>query len=462
MPSHITTINPKNGSLLKTYPHMSDGEVRHVLDESRRAGASWRQLAVDTRLGLVAALAERLIAQAPRLGRLATEEMGKPLAQAIKEVEKCAVACRYYVEHAARFLADEPVATGAVKSYITYRPLGPVLCIMPWNFPYWQVIRFAVPALVAGNTVILKHAENVTGVALEIGGLLAHAGFPDGVFQVLRLEHKRLQDVIQDDLVQAVSLTGSDRAGRAVAAAAGASLKKVVLELGGSDPYIVLRDADIEHAASVCLDARLVNGGQSCVAAKRFIIEDAVYDRFVEAFVAKARTKTVGDPLAPTTDVGPLAKLGIRDDVARQVAASTAMGARILLGGATPEGAGCYYPVTVLDGVAAGMPAFDEEVFGPVAALVRAKDCETALALANRSRFGLGGAIFSADVQRAEELAAQRLDVGMVAINGMVQSDPRLPFGGVRQSGYGRELSWVGLREFVNVKTIVVNEPPRT
>lgn len=454
--ARITSIDPTSGAAFATYDYMTDTQLTAAVGASYDSFCAWRSQPLATRLERLSALATLLEAEKTRLGELATHEMGKPLAQAVKEVEKCALACRHYAQTAPAVLADEPIATEARRSYVAFEPLGPVLCIMPWNFPYWQVIRFAAPALAAGNSVLLKHADNTTGVALEIEHLFHRAGFPAGSLQAIRASHAQIAPMIAHPRVRAVTLTGSEQAGRIVAAAAGAHLKKSVLELGGSDPYLVLADADLDHAAEVSVAARLVNSGQSCVAAKRFIVEASVYDAFAEAFVAKARRKVVGEPMAKTSDVGPLAKASIRDGVRAQTAQSVAQGARVLLSTAVPEGDGFYHPIVVLGDVRPGMPCFDDEVFGPVAALIRAADADEAVALANRSRYGLGAAVFGRDLDRAEALARHRLEAGCVVVGGMVQSDPRLPFGGVKDSGYGRELGSFGLREFVNVKSVVV------
>ena len=455
----VVTQNPATGEDLRSYPAHSAAERQALLAASRAAQRAWAAVSAGERAAALSRLAAALRAASPALSALATDEMGKPLSQAEKEVEKCAAACAHYAAHAEDFLRDEPVNGSAVgvREAVAFRPLGTVLAIMPWNFPFWQVIRCAAPALAAGNAVILKHADNTTGSAYALAEAFAAAAIPAGLFQVLVADHDDLKGVITDDIVRAVSLTGSERAGAAVAALAGQYLKKTVLELGGSDAYVVLADADVESAAKICVEARLVNNGQSCVAAKRFIVEAPAYDRFRDAFVAAARAKVLGNPRAAGTDVGPLARKDLRDAVARQVDASVAKGARLILGGVRLPDRGYYYPVTVLDGVTPGMAAFDEEVFGPAAALVRAKDADDALNLANASRYGLGGAIFSRDSERAEQLARERLDAGFVVVNGAVASDPRLPFGGVKQSGYGRELSIFGLREFVNVKTVVTH-----
>lgn len=457
---YAVTRNPMTGGIVREYPEHNGAERRAILDASRTAQAHWARQSIAERASRLQRLGAALRERATPLAQLATTEMGKPLSQAIKEVEKCAAACDYYATHAASFLCDE-VVTGSpvgVREMVAFRPLGTVLAIMPWNFPFWQVIRCAAPALAAGNAVILKHADNTTGCALALERAFA-AAFPEKLFQVAIADHDALKTIITDDIVRAISLTGSERAGAAVAALAGQHLKKTVLELGGSDPYIVLADADVEAAAQICVDARLVNNGQSCVAAKRFIVDSAVYNDFREAFVAKCLAKKLGDPTHKDTDIGPLAKASIRDSVAKQVDATLAKGAQLILGGGHAEVPqdGYFYPVTVLDGVKPGMAAFDEEVFGPAAALICAKDEREALALANLSPYGLGGAIFSRDVERAEKLARDELDAGFVVVNGQVISDPRLPFGGIKLSGYGRELSVWGLREFVNVKTVVTN-----
>jgi succinate-semialdehyde dehydrogenase/glutarate-semialdehyde dehydrogenase len=455
MGKDFTTIEPATGHAGARWEYM-DGQLAQSLTSARRGFETWRATSVSERARLVRALGERLATAAPRLGALACREMGKPLAQAVKEVEKCAAACRYYGAHAEELLERLHVTTEAARSYVSLQPLGPILSIMPWNFPYWQVIRFGAPALTAGNAFIVKHADNTTGCAMALQEVFDASGFPAGVAQTVIAEHADVPAMIRSPEIAAVTLTGSERAGRAVASVAGDALKKQVLELGGSDAYLVLHDADVELAAATCVEARLVNSGQSCVAAKRFIVVDAVHDAFVEAFVEKAKTFRIGPPEAPETRVGPLAKASIRDEVARQVEQSLSRGAKAAHVGPRPQGGGFWYPVTVLTGVTPGMPAFDEEVFGPVAAIIRARDEDEAVALANRSRFGLGAAVFSRDVARAEQLAEARLEAGFCAVNTMVASDPRLPFGGVKASGYGRELGSFGLREFVNVKTVVV------
>jgi len=382
-----------------------------------------------------------------------TVEMGKPIRAAIEEAAKCATACRYYAINASRFLADEAVDVDGERSFVAYEPLGVVLAVMPWNFPFWQVFRCAAPALLAGNTVVLKHASNVPGCALAIEDVMRAAGAPEGTFTALLVSSAVVSRLIADPAIAAVSLTGSEAAGVAVAQAAGRALKKTVLELGGSDPFVVLADADLERTAAGAVAGRTVNNGQSCIAAKRFIVEDAIAQRFEAALIEGLRRLTVGDPLDRAVAIGPLARADLRADLHDQVERSVRAGARLALGGTIPSGRGFFYPPTVLTGVEPGMAAFDEETFGPLAAVTRARDARQAIELANRTRFGLGASLWTGDAARGEALAAG-IDAGAVFVNGIVKSDPRLPFGGVKRSGYGRELAWHGLREFVNVKTV--------
>jgi len=402
------------------------------------------------------AIAGRLRASAEEQAALMAREMGKPLAQGRAEIEKCAWTCDHYAEHAARYLAPEIVATDAKHSFIAFEPLGAILAVMPWNFPFWQVFRFAAPALMAGNTALLKHAGNVSGCALAIERLFRDAGFPEGAFQALLIGSGRVAAVIEHPLIKAVTLTGSTPAGQAVASKAGAALKKTVLELGGSDPYIILEDAELGPTVEACVTARLVNSGQSCVAAKRFIVVESIRRPFEERFVAAMRQRTMGDPFDPQVTLGPLARTDLRDGLHEQVRRSVEQGAKLLLGGEVPKGPGAFYPPTVLTDVRKGMVAYEEETFGPVAAIIPVRDEEQAIAAANDSQFGLGAAVFTADRQRGERIAATRLEAGCCFVNTYVRSDPRLPFGGVKHSGYGRELSAFGIREFVNVKTVYV------
>jgi succinate-semialdehyde dehydrogenase/glutarate-semialdehyde dehydrogenase len=384
------------------------------------------------------------------------EEMGKPLRDGRAEIDKCAWVCRYYADHGAGFLADQPVATDAAKSFVHFEPLGVVLAVMPWNFPFWQVFRFAAPALMAGNGALLKHASNVTGCALAIEEVLHQAGLPPALFRTLVIGSGRVEHVLEHPRVAAATLTGSTPAGRAVAAKAGSLLKKTVLELGGSDPYLVLEDADLEAAVATCVQSRLINGGQSCIAAKRFIVPRRILTRFEERMVEQMAGKKVGDPRVEGNDLGPLARRDLRDELHRQVTGSLERGARLLLGGRVPEGPGAYYPPTVLTDVGPGMPAYGEELFGPVAAILPVADEEEAIRVANDSVFGLGAAVFTTDRERGEEIATRRLEAGSCFVNALVKSDPRLPFGGIKESGYGRELSAFGIREFVNIKTVYV------
>jgi succinate-semialdehyde dehydrogenase / glutarate-semialdehyde dehydrogenase len=382
-----------------------------------------------------------------------TREMGKPIVQAEAEVEKCAGTCDYYADHAEAFLAEQPRETDASRSYVRFDPLGVILAVMPWNFPFWQVFRFAAPALMAGNASVLKHASNVPRCALQVEDVFRRAGFPEGLFRTVLADAAVVKHIIADPRIAAVTLTGSERAGIAVAEQAGRQLKKTVLELGGSDPFIVLADADVDAAATAATDARLVNSGQSCIAAKRFIVVEAVADRFLERFKAEMASRKMGDPTARETQVGPQARVDLRDALHEQVAESVKRGAHALLGAEVPAGKGAFYPPTLLSAVDRGMPAFDEETFGPVAAVTRAKDEADAIRLANDSPFGLGAALWTRDRARAERLAA-RIEAGAVFVNGIVKSDPRMPFGGIKRSGYGRELSEYGIREFVNIKPI--------
>src|SRR5216117_1407661 len=451
----VVSINPTTGETLETFAETTPAALERVLDEAVAAYQTWRRCSYAHRAKLVREAARLLRERKSQHARTMALEMGKPLPQGEAEAEKCAWVCDYYAEHAERFLAEEPRETDASKAFIRFDPIGPVLAIMPWNFPFWQVFRFAAPALMAGNAGLLKHAPNVTRCALEIEAIFREAGFPEGLFRSLILSDEALAQVMADPRVRAVTLTGSDRAGSQVAEQAGRHLKKKVLELGGSDPLIVLEDADLERAATTAAEARLINSGQSCIAAKRFIVVEPVVTPFLERFVAEMRSRRVGDPLDATTHVGPQARLDLRENLHRQVQESVERGAQAILGGKLPEGPGAFYPPTVLAAVDRGMPAFDEEVFGPVAAVIRVRDEAEAVRVANASRYRLGASVWTQDAARGERLACE-LEVGSVFVNGLVKSDPRLPFGGVKRSGYGRELSELGLREFVNVKTVWV------
>jgi succinate-semialdehyde dehydrogenase/glutarate-semialdehyde dehydrogenase len=454
----IATINPATGETVKTYDEMSEADVERCLAAAAAVHESYRLTSFAERAGWMRAAASILDTEQDQIAAMMTTEMGKTLAAAKQEVAKCATACRYYADHAEQFLADEPAdasGVGAADAYVSYQPLGPVLAIMPWNFPLWQAMRFAVPALMAGNVGLLKHASNVPQTALFMQDLFARAGFPAGTFQTLLIGSARVEAILRDRRVMAATLTGSGPAGSSVAAIAGSEIKKVVLELGGSDPFVVMPSADLPKAAEVAAFARLLNNGQSCIAAKRFIVHDAVYDEFERLFTAQMSAKTVGDPMKDGTDVGPLASEQQRDDVEHLVADAVAKGARALCGGAAPEGPGFYYPPTVLADVTPEMRVHAEEVFGPVATLYRVPDIDAAIELANSTEFGLGANAWTTDeAERARFI--RDLNAGMVFIDGNVTSYPQLPFGGVKSSGHGRELSVQGIREFCNIKSVWV------
>ena len=423
------------------------------MEKGRRAFFSWRNTSIAERRRLITSLAACLRKGQGSYGELITREMGKPVVQAETEVEKCARGCDYYAEHAEEALQDQNIPSDARKSYVRYDPLGVIFGIMPWNFPFWQVFRFAIPALMAGNVVILKHAPNVPGCALGVAQIFREAGFPKGVFQSLFLSNKNAARLIESGFVQGVSLTGSDRAGSEVAAVAGKSLVKTVLELGGSDPFIVFEDADIAKAASVGIRSRMLNAGQSCIAAKRFLVARKILPEFQRMLVKGVGELRIGDPMDRTTDIGPLAREDLLKNLVRQVNRSVADGARLVFGGGRPARRGFYYNPAVLTGVRPGIAAFEQEVFGPVVSLISFRKEDEAIALANQTAFGLGASLWTANLARAEALA-RKIEAGSVFINGMVKSDPRLPFGGIKRSGFGRELSTQGLHEFVNIKTV--------
>jgi succinate-semialdehyde dehydrogenase / glutarate-semialdehyde dehydrogenase len=450
----LETINPTNGERVREYKEASAGEVESAIANAHAAFEDWRRTPFAKRATHMRFAASLLRERQADLAHLMAIEMGKPLAQGRGEAEKCAWVCEYYAEASEGYLAREPVKTDASSSYVAFAPLGVVLAVMPWNFPLWQVFRFVAPGLMAGNAGLLKHSSNVCGSALAIEEILRDAGFPRGLFRTLLVSSGRVAGVIESPLVRAVTLTGSTPAGQAVAAKAGALLKKTVLELGGSDPYLVLEDADLELAAESCAASRLINSGQSCIAAKRFIVVEPVRRQFEEIFVERMRARKMGDPLESGVDLGPQARRDLRDELDQQVAKSVAQGARAILGGTPSEGPGAFYPPTVLTGVTKGMPAYDEELFGPVAAVISARNEADAVRIANDTTFGLGAAVFTEDVARGERLAAEQIEAGSCFVNSFVKSDPRLPFGGIKESGYGRELSSFGIREFVNVKTV--------
>jgi succinate-semialdehyde dehydrogenase/glutarate-semialdehyde dehydrogenase len=455
----IQSINPATEELIASYDPMTMQQVEEVLAEARQAFLEWRETSIDERAALVRKAGEHLRANQERYAMLATAEMGKPITQAEAEVEKSATGCDFYADNGAHFLADRAVDSPAHESYVSFQPLGVVLAVMPWNFPYWQAFRCAIPALMAGNTVVLKHASNVTGCARAIEEVFTAAGFPDGVFRTLVLESKDVDRVIEDPRIVAVALTGSDVTGSKVAAKAGALLKKTVLELGGSDPFIVLDDADVEGAVDFAVRSRFQNAGQSCIAAKRFLVVETIADRFEHLFKEAAEALVLGDPTDRNTKMGPLARADLREGLEQQCAATIEQGAKLVTGGKRLDRKGYYYAPTLLSDVTPEMPAFREETFGPLAAIIRVKDVDEAISLANDSPYGLGGNIWTRDVARAKELA-RRVESGTVSINGMVASHPRLPFGGVKRSGYGRELSSFGIREFTNIQAVWIEQGP--
>jgi succinate-semialdehyde dehydrogenase/glutarate-semialdehyde dehydrogenase len=451
----IESINPTTGTRLRHFEPLSDGEISRRLDLARRAFWSWRETPFSERAERMRRAGDLLEDEKKRWGELMTLEMGKPIGAAMAEAEKCAWVCRYYAEHADAFLADEPASTDASRSYARYEPLGAVLAVMPWNFPFWQVFRFAAPGLMAGNVGLLKHASNVPQCALAIEEIFHRSGFPEGVFQTLLIGSDRVAALIEDSRIAAVTLTGSEAAGVSVGRAAGAQIKKVVLELGGSDPFIVFPSANLEEAVSTAVRARTINNGQSCIAAKRFIFHRDIASDLERRFVEKMASLKVGDPMDPATEIGPLATPAIRNEVHEQVQRTVAAGARLALGGTPLERPGNFYAPTVLTDVPAESPAAQEEIFGPVASLFAAGSLDEAISIANRTRFGLAASVWT-NVEEERNRFVSEIEAGSVFVNGMVKSDPRLPFGGVKRSGVGRELSAHGIREFVNVKTVWV------
>ena len=449
----ISTTDPSTGTTLESFESFTAFRLEAALERARTAFHDWRSSSSDERATKLRAAAQILRRRKTELADIATREMGKPIVEAEAEIDKCAKACDFYAEHAPGFLADETVRSNATESYVAYRPLGPVLAVMPWNYPFWQVFRFAAPALMAGNVGVLKHASNVTRTSLEIERVLREAGFPEGTFASVIVPGKDVEKMIDDPRIAAVTLTGSEQTGISVAGAAGRNLKKTVLELGGSDAFIVLADADLDAAAKMAVKSRFQNSGQSCIAAKRFIVEDAVYEAFSERFTAETKKLVIGDPRERTTTMGPMARHDLRDTLAGLIEETVRRGGRLALGGHEAKRDGFYFEPTVVLDVTPGMPMFDEETFGPAAAIIRAKNADDAVKLANDSRYGLGGNLWTRDLDRAKTIAA-RLESGGVFINGMTASDPRLPFGGVKHSGYGRELSWFGIREFTNIQTV--------
>jgi len=456
MSNSLVSVNPFTGKEIGKYKPDTPTIIKHKLDTAHNAFEKWKHVSVRQRAAYLKMLADYLQKNKHRMAETATAEMGKPLVQSITEIEKSAVTLEYYASNAARFLEPEMVETEAQKSYVSFQPLGIVLAIMPWNFPYWQVFRAMGPILLGGNAMLLKHASNVTGCGIEIEKALVAAGMPEGLFQTLLLPSSETEPVIAHKLVNAITFTGSTSGGSKVAAVAATHLKKQVLELGGSDAYVILADADLKRAVEICVQSRLNNTGQSCISAKRFVVESKVINTFTTQMTEIMQQRKYGDPMNPSSQLGPMARADLRDQLHRQVMASVERGAKIMCGGFIPEDTGAFYPPTVLTNVKKGMPAYDEELFGPVASIIEARDEEEAIRIANDSIFGLGGAVFSRDIKKAEQIAEERIQAGSVFVNDFVRSDARLPFGGIKQSGYGRELSLYGLREFVNIKTIFI------
>ncbi|NRB06389.1 MAG: NAD-dependent succinate-semialdehyde dehydrogenase [Richelia sp.] len=452
----ISTINPATGELLKTFEPLKDAEIPAKLNLAQQAFETYRHTSFQERSQLLKSCTDILVQRKADFAKLMTIEMGKTYKSAIAEAEKCALVCRYYAEHGAEFLADVPAKTDASESFIRYQPLGIILAVMPWNFPFWQVFRFAAPALMAGNVALLKHASNVPQCALAIEDILQKAGFADGVFQTLLVDASQVAPLMADPRVQAATLTGSELAGASLAAASGTQIKKTVLELGGSDPFIVLPSADFESAAVTGTTARMLNNGQSCIAAKRFIVIDAIADKFEKLLLEKFKALQIGDPMVPETDIGPLATKKILEDLDQQVQKTIHIGAKLILGGKPiPNNPGNYYPPTLITDIPPEHPVAKEEFFGPVAMLFRVPNIDAAIKLANDTPFGLGASAWTTNPQEQQRLIND-IEAGAVFINGMVKSDPRMPFGGIKRSGYGRELSIQGIHEFVNVKTVWV------
>ncbi len=449
------SINPKDETVFQEHHLMSEREIDSVLESCYKEYSSWKHTSFSHRSQLLNKLAEELISNEEQYARMITDEMGKVIKESIAEIRKCVSVCKYYSESGEQFLTSQYIETEAGLSYIAYRPIGVVLGIMPWNFPFWQVFRYAVPTLMAGNTCLLKHAPNVCASAILIEKAFRNAGFPEDVFRSAIIDTDQTGLLIDDARIAAVTITGSTRAGKSVASRAGKALKKTVMELGGSDPYIILKDAHVEKAVDSCVTSRLINGGQSCIAAKRFIVEAPVYDDFVSLFKELMNSKHIGDPLTDV-DLGPMARKDLRDDLHTQVEKTVGMGANCILGGQILEGLGFYYPPTILVNVTKEMPAYNEELFGPVATIIKVLDETEAIQVANDTALGLGAAVFTEDLEKGRDIAENQLEAGCCFVNQFVSSDPRLPFGGIKDSGYGRELGPLGIREFVNAKTVLV------
>jgi len=452
----MRSINPATNETFAEYEIDSEKIVSQIIENAHKTWIKFKETPIKKRAEYLLKVATLLRNNKECYGKLITNEMGKPLNQSIAEIEKCAWVCEYYATNAEIFLAEEEIKTEATKSYVRFDPLGIILAIMPWNFPFWQVFRFAAPALMAGNVCLLKHASNVPGCSLLIQHIFELAGFPKFCFNSLLIPSTQVESIIKNPLVKAVTLTGSESAGKAVASAAGNSIKKTVLELGGSDPFIILEDADLEKAAKTAVTARLISNGQSCIAAKRFIVVEKVYDKFVDLFLQNMKNVKVGNPMDVDTELGPLVRKEALDEIELQVNKSVELGATILLGGKKIDGIGFFYEPTILTNVKKGMPVYNEEVFGPVAAVIKAKDEKEAIKIANDTNFGLGASLWTNDIEKAKLIAA-KINAGNVFINELVKSDPRLPFGGIGISGYGRELSHYGIKEFVNIKTVYIN-----
>jgi succinate-semialdehyde dehydrogenase/glutarate-semialdehyde dehydrogenase len=452
----LQSINPYSQKVIQSYNEHSQNDIDTIIPEANNAFKKWRLTNFGKRSKLLRNTASILKKNIEEYSKIMTMEMGKPVRESRAEIEKCAWICEYYAENGEKFLSPMKVKTDASKSYITFQPLGVILAVMPWNFPFWQVFRFAAPTLMAGNVGILKHSSNVSGCALAIEKIIRDAGFPKNAFRTLLINSKKVASVIENPVVKAVTLTGSTPAGKAVASKAGEMLKKTVLELGGSDPYIILEDADLQKAVNSCSFSRLLNAGQSCIAAKRFIVVESVLQEFQSLLIQNMQNVIMGDPFDESVNIGPMARIDLRDELHQQVVKSVKLGARLLLGGKIPPNKGAFYSPSILTDVKPGMPAFDEELFGPVAAIISAEDEKEAIQLANNSVFGLGAAVFTEDTSHGEKIASEKLEAGSCFVNDFVKSDPRLPFGGVKQSGYGRELSDFGIREFVNIKTVYV------
>ncbi len=453
---NLISINPANNKKLNSYQEISKDSINQIIDSSFNTFLEWRNKSFSYRAKKMRCLAELLKQKKEELGLLMTKEMGKPIKQSIAEAEKCAWVCEYYADNAEQFLSQKEIPTESTKSFISFQPIGIVLAIMPWNFPFWQVFRFASPALMAGNVGILKHASNVQGCAIEIEKLFLEAGFPKFAFSNLVIGSKKVSNVIKNSKISAVTLTGSTPAGKSVASLAGSLLKKTVLELGGNDPYVILEDADLDNAVKSCIAGRMLNAGQSCIAAKRFIVVQSCLKEFIDNVHNEIKKMKMGDPINPDINIGPMVNNIARDELHQQVIISIEKGAKLLFGGKIPQIDGAFYPPTLLVDVIPGMPAFDDELFGPVAVVISAKDQSHAIELANKTNFGLGAAIFTRDLDKGENIATKELEAGSCFVNDFVKSDPRLPFGGIKESGYGRELSEFGIQEFVNIKSVVI------